>query len=497
MTAAVDVRRSSSVTFAALGMSALTFSLLQTMIAPALPTIRAEFGSSQAGIAWIMTAYLLSASVATPILGRLGDVYGKKRVLVGMLAVLAIGTVTAALATSLTVMLIARVIQGVGGAIFPLAFGIIRDEFPPEKVGGAIGVVSAVLGVGSGTGTVISGPISSHLGYHWLFWLPAIAIAIAFVVTVLCVPESPIRVAGKVSVGGALLLAAWLVVLLLGISQGPRWGWGSSSVFGLFALAGLLIVVWITVESRSAQPLVDMRMMRIPTVYRTNITAILFGFTMFSMMVFVPQFVETPPSAGYGFGASITQAGLFMLPCSIFMLVAGIFASRLGVRFGAKVPLVMGTLIAAAATCVLAFAHSESYMIYIATSLMGIGIGLGFASMSHLVVVAVRPDQTGIASGMNANIRTIGGSIGTTVIATVITAGVGIGTLPHESGYTNAFVLMAVGFGVAAVAAASLPDIRPSAATEAVAVVESGRTVVDSVPQPRSSRSSAAVQGKL
>ncbi len=497
MTAAVVVRRSPSVTFVALSMSALTFSLLQTMVAPALPTIRAEFGSSQAGMAWIMTAYLLSASVATPILGRLGDLHGKKRVLVCMLAVLGIGTVTAALATSLTVMIIARAIQGVGGAIFPLAFGIIRDEFPPEKVGGAIGVVSAVLGVGSGTGTVISGPISSHLGYHWLFWLPAIAIAIACVVTILRVPESPIRVAGNVSIGGASLLAAWLVALLLGISQGPRWGWGSSSVLGLLVLAGLLIAIWIIVESRSAQPLVDMRMMRIPTVYRTNITAILFGFTMFSMMVVIPQFVETSRSAGYGFGASVTQAGLFMLPSSVFMLVAGIFASRFGAMFGAKAPLVMGALIAAAATCVLAFAHSENYMIYIATSLMGIGIGLAFASMSHLVVVAVRPDQTGIASGMNANIRTIGGSIGTTVVATVITAGVDGGTLPHESGYTNAFVLMTVGFGVAAVAAASLPDIRPSAGTDAVAVVEQGRTVVDSVPQPRRSRRSVTMQGKL
>ncbi|WP_239309035.1 MFS transporter [Frankia sp. Cj3] len=492
MTAGVDGRRSSSVTFAALSLSALTFSLLQTMIAPALPTIRAEFGASQAGIAWIMTAYLLSASVATPILGRLGDVCGKKRVLVVMLAVLGIGTVIAALATSLPVMLFARVVQGVGGAIFPLAFGIIRDEFSPEKVGSAIGVVSAVLGVGSGTGTVISGPISSHLGYHWLFWLPAMAIAVALVTTMLRVPESPVRVGGNVSVTGALLLAAWLVALLLGISQGPRWGWESASVLGLFALAGLLIALWLAVESRSAEPLVDMRMMRIPTVYRTNITAVLFGFTMFSVMVFVPQFVETPRSAGYGFGASITAAGLYMVPASVFMLVAGIFAGRIGARYGTKIPLLLGTLIATSATSVLTFAHSQSYMIYIATSLLGVGIGLGFAAMSHLVVVAVRPDQTGIASGMNANIRTIGGSIGTTVTATVIAAGAGAGKLPHESGYTNAFLLMTAGLAVAVVAAASLPNVRPSSGADGIAVAAPERMGASPVPRPRSARGSGA-----
>ncbi len=487
MTDALDAKRSSSVTFVTLSLSALTFSLLQTMVAPALPEIRVDLGASQAGVAWIMTIYLLSASVATPIFGRFGDIYGKKRMLVIMLVGLGLGTLVAALATSLPMMLAGRIIQGVGGAVFPLSFGIIRDEFPPEKVGGAIGVVSAVLGVGSGVGTVLAGPITGHLSYHWLFWIPLIAIVIALVATMVYVPESLVRVKGKVPVRGALLLSVWLVALLLGISQGPRWGWTSGSVLGLFAVAAVGIVVWVATETRSAQPLVDMRMMRIPTVYRTNITGMLFGFTMYSVMVFVPEFVETPSSAGYGFGASVAQAGLYLVPSSIFMLVAGVAAGRLGVLFGPKLPLVLGALVAASGMGVLAFVHSESYMIYIATSLVGIGIGLGFASMSHLVVSAVRPDQTGIASGMNANIRTIGGSLGTTIIASMITAGVAAGTLPHENGYTHAFLLMFIGFLVAAVAAASLPKTRPVLGVRTIDAVEEGLAGAESVPLPRGS----------
>jgi MFS family permease len=198
--------------------------LLQSLVAPALLTIQHDLHTTTAGAAWILSAYLLSASVVTPIAGRLGDIHGKKMTLVVVLAVLAAGTALAGLATSIAVMIVARVIQGAGGAIFPLAFSIIRDEFPRERVPHGIALISAILGIGGGLGIILAGPIVEHLSYHWLFWLPLVAVLAAMIGTIVFVPESPVRTAGRIDPIGALLLSSWLVALLVPVSQGESWG---------------------------------------------------------------------------------------------------------------------------------------------------------------------------------------------------------------------------------------------------------------------------------
>ena len=203
--------------------------------------------TSESGASWLLTAYLLSAAIATPILGRVGDMVGKEKIIVAVLVALTVGSLVSALATSLPVMLVGRVIQGTGGAVFPLAFGIIRDEFPAERVAGAIGVMSAILGVGAGAGIVLAGPILVHLNYHWLFWIPMIMSAIATVATFVFVPESPVRAPGRINWLGAVLMSAWLVTGLLAISYAPMWGWADTSVIGLLVATGVLLVIWVVV----------------------------------------------------------------------------------------------------------------------------------------------------------------------------------------------------------------------------------------------------------
>ena len=220
-------------------------------------------------------------------------------------------------------------IQGTGGAVFPLAFGIIRDEFPAERVAGAIGVMSAILGAGAGAGIVLAGPILVHLNYHWLFWIPMIMSAIATVATYVFVPESPVRAPGRINWLGAGLMSAWLVTGLLAISYAPMWGWADSSVIGLLGATAILLAVWVVVENRSDSPLVDMKMMRIPAVWSTNLAALLFGFGMFAMFVTLPQFTETPTHAGYGFGASVTQSGLYLAPFAAAMVIVAPMTGRL------------------------------------------------------------------------------------------------------------------------------------------------------------------------
>ncbi|HEY1489350.1 MAG TPA: MFS transporter, partial [Micromonosporaceae bacterium] len=396
----------------------------------------------------------------TPILGRVGDMVGKERVFVATLIALAIGSLLAAVAPSIGVMIVARVIQGIGGGMVPVAFGIIRDEFPADKVTGAIGALASLTAVGAGLGIVLAGPIVDALGYHWLFWLPLILTVIAAISAVLFVPESEVRTPGRISWLPAVLLSAWLVALLVALSEAPAWGWASAHVIGLLVAAVVFAAVWVFSELRAATPLIDMKMMRQTAVWTNNLVALLIGVGMYATFAFLPEFVQTPSAAGYGFGADITRSGLMLLPSSITMFAVGMFAGRLTRRLGGKVLVVAGCLIGAVAMAILAFAHSQQWEIYLSNAIMGVGFGLAFSAMSALIVAAVPPAQTGVASGMNANIRTIGGSIGAAVMASIVTSQLAPSGLPKESGYTTGFAVMAAGLLLAAIAGRLIPTSR-------------------------------------
>jgi EmrB/QacA subfamily drug resistance transporter len=462
-------RRPYQATYAVLALAVGGYALLQSLVIPVLPTIEAGLHTSQNSVTWVLTAYLLSAAIFTPIMGRLGDMHGKERLLVVTLVALTLGSLLAAVASSITLMIVARVIQGVGGGVLPLSFGLIRDEFPKEKVMGAIGVIAALAAAGAGLGIVLAGPIVDALDYHWLFWIPMIVMALTVIAAHLVIPESQVRTLGRISWAGVVLLSAWLVALILGISEAPTWGWGSTSVIGLLIVAVVVAVVWVVVESRSAHPLIDMKMMRIPAVWTTNLVALLLGVGMYAVFAFLPEFLQTPTSAGYGFGVSITHSGLILLPASVFMFIFGMLSGPLSKRFGSKSVLITGLLVGIITFALLTFAHTAQWQILLAMVVEGVGFGLAFASMSALVVVAVPPEQTGVASGMNANVRTIGGSIGAAVMSSIVTSGMRAGSFPRESGYTHGFALLTVAAVAATIAAFFVPGrLRPpTSVTEA------------------------------
>ena len=456
-----NVRRASyRLTFLVLAVGVGTYSLLQSLVSPVLALLQHSLHTSQSTVTWVLTAYLLSASVFTPILGRIGDMIGKKKVLVAVLATLALGSFLAALATSIAVMIVARVVQGVGGGLIPLAFGIVRDEFPRDKVAGAVGAIAALLAVGGGLGLVLAGPIVDALDYHWLFWIPGAAMAVAAVATWFVVPESPIRTPGRLSWSAAILLSVWLVALLVAVSEAPDWGWASGWVIGLLVGSVLLAAAWMAVELRSRQPLIDMRMMRLPAVWTTNLVGFLFGVGMYSLFAFLPEFLQTPSEAGYGFSASITESGLILLPMSVSMFAFGVFSDRLARWFSTKVALVFGAAVSVLPLLILAFAHHHIWQIAVATFMLGAGFGLAFAAMSSIIVDSVPSSQTGVASGMNANIRTIGGSVGAAVMASIVTSRLLPDGLPTESSYTAGFAMLAGALLLAALAGLLIPSLR-------------------------------------
>jgi EmrB/QacA subfamily drug resistance transporter len=366
-----------------------------------------------------------------------------------------------ALSHSLEVLVAGRAIQGLGGAVFPLAFGIIRDEFPREKVPQAIGLISATFGIGGGAGLVLSGLIVDHLAYEWIFWLAFVVVAGAAVTAHLYVPESPVRVPAKIDWAGAALLSAGLASLLLAVSEGNAWGWGSARIVGLLTVAAAILALWAWLETRVAEPLVDMRMMRRRGVWTTNLTGLLVGFGMFGSFILTPQLVQTPEATGYGFGLTVTQAGLIMLPSTVVMLVAGPVSGWLGSRVGSRLPVLLGTAVAALSFTWLALFHAEVWQVILGVALLGVGIGLSFAAMANLIVEAVEQTETGVATGMNTIMRTIGGSLGGQIAASVVAGHVVAGSVfPAETGYTQAFAMSAVGLVLAFGAALAIPRLR-------------------------------------
>ena len=462
-------RQHYGLTLGVLTLAAAAFALQQTMVVPALPALERELDTTTTWVTWVVTGFLLSAAVFTPILGKLGDRYGKERLLVVSLAIFLAGCIGSAAAPDIWTLIGFRILSGAAGAVFPLSIGIIRDEFPPERMKVGIGLLSAVFGIGGGFGLVLSGLIVDHVSWRWLFVVGAVGVAVAIVMVHRFVPESPVRSTSRIDVPGAVLLSVVLATLLLALSEGTSWGWTSPAVLGLFAVSASSAVLWVALELRVDEPLIDIRVLAERSVLLTNATALISGFAMFGSFVLVPRFAEAPaglPAAvaeriDYGFGASATMTGLYLLPGSLLMLFAGPTAGLLGRRFGSKWPLAIGMAIVALSATTLAALHAEPWQIVAAMAGLSLGVGFSFAAMAALITEAVDPTETGIAMGINTVMRTVGAVIGAQVGAVILAAETLEGTnVPTENAYVSAFVLAAVAAAVAAVLAVLVTPVR-------------------------------------
>lgn len=443
---------------AAVLLATFVFALSQTLVAPAIGQIATHFDASRSSAAWVLTGFLLSASVATPVLGKLGDLYGKRNTLILTMLVFAVGSAICALAGSIGVLIAGRVVQGIGGGVFPLAFGIIKDNFPRRRIPMGLSLVSAMFGIGGGLGLPLAGVIVDNVDLAWLFW-PGLLGLVAAAVTLWAVPHHVADAAGKkLDWVGAVVLSAALVALLVGISQANEWGWSSARVVALLAGGVLLIAVWVAVELRTEDPLVDMRVLAQRPVALTNLAGVLVGFGMFAALLLIPQYVETPERVSYGFGDDVTHAGLLLLPMAVLMLICGPLAGRIGPKIGFRAVLACGGVALAGGMAWIAISRSHQWDFIGGAGLMGVGISFGMAAMANLIVEAVPLEEVGIATGINTITRTVGGALGAAIATAILTAN----TLPHlplpaESAYRDAFIVGAVCCLGAAFAAVALP----------------------------------------
>jgi MFS family permease len=381
--------------------------------------------------------------------------------------------VGAALADSIALLIAARALQGAAGALFPLAFGIVRDELPPERVGMGLGLLSATFGVGGGAGLVLSGVILEHLHWSWLFWIGVVPVLGALVLVWRLVPESPVRTPSRVDWLGALTLSVGLSALLVALSEGERWGWLSAATLGTGAVAVAALVLWVAVELRVPEPMVQIGMMRDRSVFWTNAVAVIAGFAMFGTFLLVPTFVQmgaglpdgVAAQLDYGFGASVIEAGLYLLPSSAVMLVVGPAGGILERRVGAKALTAVGFVVLALGALTLAVAHSSGWQIVVAMLLVGTGVGLVYAMLAKLIVDAVPREVTGVAMGMNTVMRTIGGVIGGQVGAALLSAITirGTGGVPEEAAFTITFLLAGAAALVGALGTLRIPGRRARA----------------------------------
>jgi MFS family permease len=436
-----------------LSVVVLTVAVLQTAVVPVLGVIAHQLGVSTVAVSWAVTANLLAAAGATPLIGRMADLHRKKRVLLIVLVVVLAGSVLAATTSSLALLITARVLQAASYALYPISIAILREELGPERMGSAMAVLSGMLGFGGGVGLVVVGLLmSGDAGYHRVFWLTTAFTVIVLALVVLVVPDRPRSSSGTIDWLGAVGLAAGLSSVLLAITQGTSWGWGSPRTIAAGVGGAVILVGWWVWERRAARPLVSTTMLSQRTMLLTNLATILVGMGLYFAFLGLTQFVQiSRHTAGYGFSATVLQASVeYLLPGALTGFVVALVSGHFIDRFGAKPVLLIGTLAGIVGFSLVAFAHSAPWQVITASILANAYISLGYGALPALVVSEVDADETGVATSMNAIARTVGGAGAAAVVAVLLGHPTGRGA-PTEHSFVAIFVAGAVTAGLAMV----------------------------------------------
>jgi MFS family permease len=439
-----------------LAMCGTLMAVMQTVVVPLLPDLPRLTHSSPGAVSWMVTATLLAGAVLTPVLGRAGDMYGKRRVLTGALGLMTLGSVMCALSSDITVLIAARALQGAAAAVVPLSISILRDELPPERRGSAVAMMSSTVGIGAALGLPLAALVVQYADWHTMFWMTSALGALGVTAVSWAVRESPVRQPGRFDVQGALGLAVGLVSLLLGVSQGGQWGWGSPRVLGLFLVSVAVLALWWWRQLRTDQPLVDLRLVTRPRVGLSHVAALLTGFAFYANSLVTAQLVQAPKATGYGLGLSIVATGLCLLPGGVTMLLFSPLSARISASRGPRITLALGAAVMACGYAVRIADSRDLWMIIAGATVVATGTTLAYSALPTLILRAVPAEQTASANGVNVLMRTIGQATSSAAVAAVLvhhTSPVGGALVPTLHGYLMAFA-MAGAIALAACAAA-------------------------------------------
>lgn len=446
----------------ALASSTLAYAISQTMVIPAIPQISVDLAADEASVAWVMTAFFISSAVCTGIVGRLGDMFGKRRMLLAAITAYAAGAVLSAFAPSLPVLVLGRVVMGSGAGMVPLAFAIARDEVHPSKVSTAMGTIAMMIGLGAGIGMILGGVLVDAVSWHASFTVAAALSGLAFALTALVVPVSSIRSPARVDVAGALLLAGGLGGVLMAITRTAAWGSSDPRVLGLALIGFSLLALLVVVESRRADPLLHLATLRIRPVLFTNLATFSMGVGQIAVSILVVQVAQLPVSRG-GLGADASAAALLIIPYSVTMVIGSQLAGRSAGRYGGRTILVTGAVLATTGLVGLAIAPVTAAWLWSLAGLSGLGISMTLVAAPYLIAEAVPRSRTGEANGANTIARAVGQGLGTQVTATTIAAHVAKASdIPSAGAYSVAFWMSAAACGSAIVWGAAISRLHRS-----------------------------------
>jgi MFS family permease len=452
--------RHPAIVVAVLATAGISVSLMQTFLIPLIPELPTLLNTDASNASWVITATLLTAAVATPMFGRLGDMYGPKPILIICAALLTAGSLMAATTTTLIPVIVGRGLQGFGMPIIPLGISVMRASVPAHRVGTAMGLMSASLGVGGALGLPLSAIIANRFDWHALFWFGAALGVVCAVSFAALVPHIPAVSADRFDALGAIGLGGGLVTLLLAISKGGNWGWTSALTMGLFVASAVIFALFALWQFRTAAPIVDLRTTLKRPVLTTNLASIAIGFALFAMTFIAPQILEMPAGSGYGLGQSLLQAGLWMAPGGLAMMLSSPVAARIaGVR-GPRFTLFVGSTVVAAGYLMGLLLMNSPWQLCLFNVLVSVGVGFAFSSLPALINAAVPISETAAANGINALARSLGTSISSAVLGAVLavmTTTVAGQQVPSLAGLRVALVIAAASAVVAALTALAIP----------------------------------------
>ncbi|MFG2406643.1 MFS transporter [Streptomyces brevispora] len=456
-----------------LAFAGIVAAITQTLVVPLIAELPKLLDTSPSNASWVITATLLAAAVATPVAGRLGDMFGKRRMLLVSLAPLVLGSVICALSSSVVPMIVGRGLQGLGMGVVPLGISLLRDVVPAEKLGSSIAIMSASMGVGGALGLPFAAGIAENSSWRVLFWVvAALSLAVGALIWFLVPGGEETRASQGFDVLGAIGLGIALICLLLGVSKGADWGWGSGTTLGLLAASVVVLLVWGWWELRITDPLVDLRVTARPQILMTNAASILVGFAMYAQSLVVPQLFQLPEATGYGLGQSMLAMGLWMAPAGLMMMIMSPVGAKLSAARGPKVTLAIGALIISLGygLAVPMIESGSTWSLLVVTLVCNTGVGFAYGAMPALIMSAVPQSETASANSFNTLMRSIGSSLSAAVIGVVMaqmTTGFGGHVLPSAGGF-RAAMLIGCGVGLAAAVIAALIPVRAAAKPEPV-----------------------------
>jgi MFS family permease len=440
-----------------LALAALDLGLEAGIVVPALPVLAEHYDASLVGVSWLVTGFLLASALATPLIGRLGDIYGKRRMLVLSLGAFALGSLLCAVTDSIAVAIAGRVIQGLGAATGALVLGLVRDTLPAALIPRGIGVVVGATAVGGSVGLLVSGVLVDRISATAIFWF-LFALALVLVVAVIgLVSESSIRAQSNVDLVGAVTLGAGFALLLLAISKGRAWGWSSTSTISTFALSVVLLAAFVLVERRVQQPLVDLRLLVGRPFLQANVCTFVFGYSFLIAVLLIPLLAAVPSESGYGLGLTTIGIGWILLPYGLAGFIAGWLAGRIVDRVGPRTLVASGALLGTVSYISFASAHGTRPSLMLGATLLGLGWGLVLTGLFDVVMRGAGSDETAVAFSVNTVVRFVAVSVGGQVAIAIVSGAGLIERFPEEDGFTRAFVMGAAGAGVLLLASVLLP----------------------------------------